>query len=254
MPETKIKAIIVDDEEKLRELLRIKIQKYCPTVDIIYSVRNIDEAEEAIRNSSPDILFLDISMPGGSGFELLERFDSTTFEVVFVTGYDEYVLNALKVSAIDYLLKPVETSQLISAVNKATKRIEDNSKIQEFEVLKHNMNFVGKQESKLVIPGTHIYEFIQIKDIIRCEGWQKYTKIFMDNGSHIVSSYNIGRFTPMLRDYGFYLIHRSHLINTEKIKKYHIEGTVVLSDGSSVPVSRRKREDFLKDVVRKMSS
>lgn len=246
----KFTAILIDDESKLRKVLQIKLERHCPEIDIVDTAANADEAMIKINEHHPNLIFLDISMPGASGFDLLERFDVIDFEVIFVTGFDSYVLDALKVSAVDYLLKPVVTEDLILAVEKAKIRIVNREKIETYDVLRHNLNHIGDQDSKVAIPGTNAYDFVQIKDIVRCEGWQKYTKIYTRSGDCLTSSYNIGVFKEMLGNYSFFSIHKSHFINTELITRYLMDGTVVMIDGSKVPVSRRRREAFVNEVVK----
>lgn len=244
------KALIIDDEQKLREVLQIKIVQHCPDVSVIGQASNVEEGYRMIRELKPDLIFLDIAMPGESGFDLISRFDAIDFEVIFVTGFNEYALDALKVSAVDYLLKPVKTESLQLAIQKAQERIDQRSKIAKYDILKHNLNNIGDQKTKIAIPGTDAYEFVRISDIIRCEGWQKYTKIFLENGSVIVSSYNLGVFRDMLESYDFFSTHKSHLVNKTHITRYLKDGTIIMSDGSTAPVARRRKEDFMDQVIR----
>lgn len=242
-------ALIVDDEPKLREVMDIKLGQHCPEITVIGKASNVPEAYELITKHKPDIVFLDIAMPGESGFDLLEKFDKIDFQVIFATGFNEFALDALKVSAVDYILKPINTDDLINAVAKAVSNINAKQKLERYEVLKFNIKNVGKQDTKIALASTEAYEFIKVADIIRCEGWQKYTKIHISNGTTIVSSYNIGVYKDMLESYGFYSCHKSHLINEQLIKRYLKEGNVVMSDDSQVPVSRRKKEEFLEKVI-----
>ncbi len=244
------KALIVDDEPKLRKVLEFKLAKYCPDIQLVSTAGNAEEAFTEIKNLKPDIIFLDISMPGESGFDLLNRFDSIDFEIIFVTGFNDYVLDALKVSAVDYLLKPVVTANLVAAVEKAKSRIEDRQKVKMYHVLMHNINHLGEQDSKIAIPGVNSYDFVKISDIIRLEGWQKYTRIYLMDGNCITSSYNLGVFREMLSGYDFFSTHKSHLINIKMISRYLKEGTVIMSDHSEVPVARRKREEFAEQVLK----
>ncbi len=244
------RALIIDDEPKIRKVLQIKLEQYCSEIVVQDTAANIVEGFEKINTLKPNLIFLDISMPGGTGFDLLDKFETIDFEVIFVTGFNDYVLDALKVSAVDYLLKPVITEDLIAAVAKAKERIEDREKVEKYSLLKHNLDHLGDQETKLAIPGANAYDFVKISDIIRCEGWQKYTKIYLTDGSCIVSSYNIGMFKNMLEGYAFFSTHKSHLINTKLIIRYLKEGTVVMSDDSNVPVSRRKRDEFTDQVLK----
>lgn len=245
-----INALIIDDEQKLREVLKIKLEQFCPDVNILGHGINAKDGFEKITQLKPDLVFLDIAMPGETGFDMLSRFFKIDFEIIFVTGFNEYALDALKVSAVDYILKPVKTENLINAVEKAKDRIENRSRLAKYEVLKHNLNHIGDQKTKVAIPGANAYEFVKIEEIIRCEGWQKYTKIFLNDGQVIVSSYNLGVFRDMLESYGFFSTHKSHLVNNSHIIRYLKDGTIILSDGSNAPVARRRKEDFMEQVVK----
>ncbi len=243
-------AIIVDDEPKLREVMDIKIKQFCPEIKVIGKASNVPEAFNLINEKNPDIVFLDIAMPGESGFDLLYRFEKIDFQVIFATGFNEYALDALKLSAVDYILKPINTEDLKSAANKAIKNVMTKKQVEHYELLKYNIKNVGNQETKIALASSDSYEFIKISDIVRCEGWQKYTKIHLTNGNTIVSSYNIGVYKNQLENYDFFSCHKSHLINQHLISKYLKEGSVIMSDGSTVPVSRRKREEFLEQVIK----
>ena len=243
-------AIIVDDEPKLREVMDIKINQYCPELKIVGKASNANEAFLLINEHQPDIVFLDIAMPGESGFDLLEKFEEINFQLIFATGFNEYALDALKISAVDYILKPINTEDLVNAVKKALNNINTKQKVEHYEVLKHNVKNVGKQETKIALASSDAYDFIKVSEIVRCEGWQKYTKIHILNNKTIISSYNIGVYKDMLAGYGFYSCHKSHLVNESLIQKYLKEGIIVMSDGSEVPVARRKKEEFLEKITK----
>lgn len=243
-------AIIVDDEPKLREVMDIKLKQHCPEIKLIGKASNAQEAYDLISEKSPDIVFLDIAMPGESGFDLIEKFEQIDFQLIFATGFNEYALDALKLSAVDYILKPINTEDLINAVQKAIENLSTKEKVEHYEVLKHNVKNLGKQNTKIALASTDAYDFIKVSKIIRCEGWQKYTKIHIADSKTIISSYNIGVYKDMLSNYGFYSCHKSHLINENLIQRYLKEGLIVMSDGSEVPVSRRKKEEFLEKVTK----
>jgi len=245
------KTIIIDDEDKLREVLAIKIAKHCPELDVVAKASNASEAYAMILKHKPDVIFLDIAMPVESGFDLLEKFEEINFEIIFATGYSEFALDALKVSAVDYLLKPIKNSDLIAAVVLAKERIVTKEKLKDYDILKHNIQNIGSQKTKIAIPGSESYQFVEVEHIIRCQGWQKYTKIYLTNGDCIVSSYNLGVYKDILNTYGFFRIHKSHLINNLHIRTYKKEGFVLMSDGSKVPVSRRKKDEFIDTFIRK---
>lgn len=245
----KCKAIIVDDEEKLRKVLKHKLGQYFPDIELVGEASNIHEAKALIEEFALDLVFLDIAMPGGSGFDLITSLEDFQFEIIFVTGFNEYALEALKLSAIDYLLKPVSSDDLQAAVNKALSKIEDKNKVQHYDVLKHNLFQSNKQDEQIAIPSSNAFDFVFVRDIIRLEGWQKYTKIFVQDRDHIVSSYSIGVFIDLLESYNFIQCHKSHIINKVHINSYKKEGSVVMSDGSEVPVSRRRKDDFLQELI-----
>ncbi|MBR9920339.1 MAG: response regulator transcription factor [Bacteroidetes bacterium] len=246
--ESRIKALIVDDEPKLAEVLALKITDHLPQVELVGRAANVEEAYKLIKEQKPDVVFLDISMPGGSGFNLLDRFEEPDFKTIFVTGHSEYAIDAFRVSAVDYLLKPVRTRELVEAVEKYEQ--QSSEAFQDLNLLKHNLDHSGNQESKIAIPGAQAYEFVFIREIIRLEGIQKYTQFYLSDGRKILSSYNIGTFKPMLESFGFFCPHKSHLINIRHIKRYLTEGTIRMEDDSAVPVSRRKREEFITEVLK----
>ena len=245
----KISAIIVDDESKLRKVTRDKLARLCPDVKIIGEAANVPDAFSLITLESPDLVFLDIAMPGENAFDLLERFERIEFEIVFITGFNDYALDALRVSAVDYVLKPVGDEELERAVTKAAARIKERVTIQRYEVLRHNIDHVGLQSTKIAIPSQTAYDFISVDNIIRCEGWEKYTRIYLGTGEVLIASLNIGHFRELLTPYGFYSTHKSHLINKHKVLQYKKEGLVILSDKSEVPVARRRRDKFIQEVL-----
>jgi two-component system LytT family response regulator len=237
-------AIIVEDEAKLKEVLAVKIKKFCPELNIVDKAGSAKQAYASIAYYKPDIVFLDVMMPGESGFELLKMFDKINFEIIFTTGYNEYALDALKVNAADYLLKPINTVDLVASVKKAIKRVNDKEKVKLYDHMKSKMDAEGDMEDKITIAGNNVYEFIKVGDIIRCMGWEKYTKVFLTNGETVTSSYNIGVFRTMLKPYNFYSPHRSHIINQYMISKYLKEGTIIMIDNAEIPVAKRKRDEF----------
>jgi len=249
-----IKTLIIDDEAKLRDVLKMKLERCCPEVEVVGLAMNAGDAYNKIIDKKPQLVFLDINMPGETGFELLNRFDKINFEIIFATGYNEYALDALKVSAVDYVLKPIKNEDLINAVNKAIIRIQDRQKIEKYDVLKHNINNLRDQAAKVAIPGSNFIDFIAISDIVRCEGWNKYTKIHTIDQNVIVSSYNIGVFKDMFEPYDFYSTHKSHTVNKNYIKKYLKEGIIIMMDDSEVPLARRRKEEFTEKILKSLKS
>ena len=247
-----IKAIIIDDEPKIQKVLEIKLKEFCSDISVVDKANDVESAYQSILAHQPQVIFLDINMPGASGFKLLEKFETIDFEIIFVTGYNEYALDALKVSAVDYILKPLKTEDLINAVEKAKVRIEQKALVDNYKILQHNVNNLGSQDTQIAIMSSEAYEIVKISNITRCEGWNKYTKIYLDNGEVLLSSSNIGTFREQLEPYNFYACHKSHLINKTKIKRYLKEGTIILSDGAQVPVARRRKEYFVENVLKSL--
>ena len=240
-----IRAIIVDDEEGARESLSILLEKYVDGVKIVAKADSIAMGMEKIRKYTPDLVFLDIEMPFGSGFELLERMKPIDFDIIFVTAYDHYALKAIKFSALDYLLKPVDIDELKKALQKHKRKSPDQT-AESYQNLVDNERMEGDNK-KLAIPDSNGIIFVPIKNIIRCESDGNYTKIFMASGKKVLASKTLGEYESMLEGDGFFRIHRSHLINLSHLKQYKKgdHSYVVLSDGTEADVSRRKKSAFM---------
>lgn len=237
------KIIIVDDEVGGRNSLKRLLELNCPIVKSIITCSSVDEAILAIQNDKPDLVFLDIEMPGKNGFELLNHFTEIDFYVIFVTAFDCYAIQAIKLNALDYLLKPVRDEDLVSAVQRVSEMTQKKSNLL---LSSFKKNYQEKIE-KLAIPIREGFSFVDLKDIIRCEADANYSVIFLDSGTKIVSSKTLGEYEDILSGSGFMRIHKSHLINLQYVKKYAKGegGLITMKDGVEIPVSRRKREDFL---------
>jgi len=238
-------AILIDDEHKSLAILQRKLERLCPTITIIAATQNPSEGISLINSLQPNLVFLDIAMPEISGFDLLAKILKPDFELIFVTAFDNYAIEAIKHCAIGYLVKPVDNQDLIAAVSNATENLEEKSALQKNRLLIENLGVQSFQKKKIVIPAQEGLVFAKIENIIHCEGTEGYTKIYFVNQKPILSSYSIGHFNKLLPQNDFYLIHKSHLINLHHIEKYLNEGYVVLQDNHKLPVSRSKRNDFL---------
>lgn len=239
------RVIIIDDEEGARESLSNLLEKYVEKVKVVAKAENIASALEKITKYKPELVFLDIEMPFGSGFELLERMKPIDFNIIFVTAYDHYALKAIKFSALDYLLKPVDIDELKASVKKHRDRSGENTG-ESYNNLLDNLK-ADDQEKKLGIPDSHGISFLKINDIIRCESDGNYTRIFMREGKPILASKTLGEYEHLLEGESFFRVHRSHLVNLLHIKKYFKgDGSYIqLSDDTKVDVSRRKKAAFL---------
>lgn len=242
-----IKAIIVDDELGARESLSKMIEKNCKQIEVVAKVDSMLSAFEAITNKEPDLVFLDIEMPNGNAFDLLEKFKNINFNIIFTTAYDHYAIKAIKFSAIDYILKPIDPEELVNAVKRfEAQRGQKESLDKQFKTLLSNVKPDNKLK-KVGIPDGDGLIFINLSDIIRCDSDGNYTFFILTSGKKIIASRTLGEYEQMFADDNFFRIHRSHLINLEHVKKY-IKGEggyVVMSDNSQVEVSRRNKTDFL---------
>jgi two-component system LytT family response regulator len=242
-----IRAIIVDDEKGARESLSKMLEKNCRQIEIVGKADSMASAYEVISEQKPDLVFLDIEMPNGNAFDLLEKFKEINFNIIFTTAYDHYAIKAIKFSAVDYILKPIDPEELVNAV----KRLEDkmgqkNSLDNQFKTLLSNVK-PGNKLKKVGIPDGDGLIFINLSDIIRCDSDGNYTFFILTNGKKIIASRTLGEYEQMFADDNFFRVHRSHLINLEHVKKY-IKGEggyVVMTDNSQVEVSRRNKNDFL---------
>ncbi len=240
-----VTAILVDDENKSLAILKNKLERLCPNINVIGETQDPEEAIDLITNLNPQLVFLDIAMPGMNGFEMLQKIPKPQFEIIFVTAFDNYGIEAIKHCAIGYIVKPIDSQDLIKAVAIATENIADKTALAKNTQLIENLGIQSFQQKKIVIPSQDGLEFVKIEDIIHCQGTDGYTKIHFQNDKPIMSSYSIGHFFKLLKHQDFYLIHKSHLINVNYILKYLNEGYVILEDNHKLPVSRTKRTDFL---------
>ncbi len=217
----KYSALIVEDEPKQRKVLEVKLEKFCPEIIVKDIAESLAEAKTKINNINPNIIFLDISLPDGTAFDLLEHIENPNFEIIFVTGFGDYAYDAIQKNPVGFIKKPLRTEHLLKAVSKAITKLEQRQKLEDYEnLIQQQQNH--NQQQRLEIPGLNEKKFIQINQIIRCEGWQRYTKIYLENQEELISSYNIGVFEELLNPFLFYKTHKSHLINTSNILRKEI--------------------------------
>jgi len=246
-PNVMIRSIIVDDELKSRESLKILLTDFCDNVEVLATCQNVAEGIEAINQHKPDVVFLDIQMQRETGFDLLSKVKPVNFEVVFTTAHSEYAIKAFKFSAVDYLLKPIDIEELKRALDKIEKKINGNIS-DRLEQLIQNLKPVGNtQNLKLALPTSDGLIFVKIDDILYCEASSNYTNIYTSDGKKHVISRTLKEYEDLLADHNFFRIHNSHLINLGSIKKYvrGDGGYVVMNNDVSLDVSKRKKEAFL---------
>lgn len=243
----KTRSIIVDDEAGARESLKQLVQKYCPEIELSGMADSIDSARRLINSVEPNLVFLDIELTNGNSFDLLNSLEETDFHIIFTTAYDQYALKAIKFSALDYLLKPIDIDELKKAVQKFHDiNGQKNPVDQKLSALLSNLKNENKNK-KIAISENDGLIFVNSDDVIRCESDGSYTYFILVGGKRVIASKTLGEYEDLLSDISFFRIHRSHLINLNHLKKY-IKGEggyVVLSDNSQVEVSRRKKNDFM---------
>lgn len=239
-------AILVDDEKNNSEILREILKRYCPQVDVVAVCTDITSAAQQIETLKPDLIFLDIQMPNGSGFDLLDRIQQKNMEVIFVTAYDNFLLKAIRYSALDYILKPVNITELVNAVNRAEKRIADRSINDQLQLLLSNMQR-PTQTQKIAIPVKDEYIFVTVSDIVRLEANGAYTEIFTNDNKSFLTSKNMKEYEDLLPETMFCRVHHAHIINMNFVRSYHKGrgGYVQMTNGITIEVSVRKKDEFL---------
>ena len=242
-----LRAIIIDDEVDGLEALRLSIEKFCPNIELIAACEDAKSGLAAIQTQQPDIVFLDVQMPYMSGFDLLNELDEINFEVIFVTAYNQYAIKAIKFSALDYLLKPVEIDDLLSAVNRAEKRRHKINRSVRYESFIENVKSDQSGIGKLAIPTMEGLVFVNISEVIYCKSEGNYTFIQFVKKKNMLVSRTLKEFEDILSEHSFYRVHNSYLINLKHIQKFvrGAGGYIIMTDGYTANVSRRKREEFL---------
>ncbi len=240
-------AIIVDDELNVRNAIKALLTGHFPDVNIISSAGTIQAGYEAITNHKPDLLFLDIELPDGTGFDLLRRVSPVTFKVIFITGHQEYALDAIKVSALDYILKPIDADELSRAINKAQEVINHDEQLLKMQAL--NENLQSKKVLKRIILHTSEHlQLVSVSDIIRAEADSNYTRFWLSGGQRIMVSRTIKEFAALLSGSGLIRVHQSHLVNITFVDKYVKKGGghLLLKNGTAIPVSPNLKKQVLK--------
>lgn len=242
-----LKAILVDDELSSLQNLQQKLTEFCPDVVILATAQKPEEAIVLIAQHKPDVVFLDIEMPRMNGFRMLDEIENINFDIIFTTAYNHYAVDAIRISAFDYLTKPIAISDLQKAVERLAKHRQLQTK-DKLGVLKNALGSTRSQDEKIAIPSGEGLEFIVISNILHIESSSNYSKIYLQNGKSVVVTKLLKDFEDMLLPYRFYRIHNSHLINLRYIEKYikGDGGQVRLINGTLLDVARRKKDEFLK--------
>lgn len=244
--EKPIQAVIIDDEKSARETLRSMLELYCPNVAILGEADGVDSGRELILNLKPELIFLDVEMPSGTGFDVIKCIESLEAQVIFITAYAHYAIHAIKVPALDYLLKPVNRQELIAAVAKL-KRKEDGLQHEVLDLIKQQLDLKKEQSDRLVITSLQGFEIIKISDIIYCEGERNYTTFHLNNKEALVSSKTLKEYEMLLPSKSFIRVHQSYLVNITYVKRYlkGRGGTLIMANGKNIEVSKHKKQALI---------
>jgi len=247
-----VKTLIVDDEYNAREFLEKLLHRYFPNKFIVVGkAESVDEAVIAIKNNTPQLVFLDIQMPNKDGFELFKEIDTTNFEVIFTTAHSDFAINAIKRSALDYLLKPLNYVDLASAI----KRFEGKSKVSQqqhqIKLLLENITVGGGDHKKIALPTESGFEFVKVNSIVYCKAESNYCNVVCLNGSRIIISKTLKHVEELLTSPSFFRIHKSYLVNLNFIVRFDkaADMYVELSNGEKLPVAYRKKELFIQAIT-----
>ena len=246
------RCFIVEDEPFNRQVLEDILEDNFPNLEKVGFADNIEEARKAIAKIQPDLIFLDVELPDGQSFELLEEFKNAKFQIIFITSHDNYAVKAFKYSAVDYILKPINIDELTRAITRALERKKDLDDRHSIDFLLSNLGEKGSGYNKIALPSSDGLSFVDVLDIIRCEADSNYTIVYTKSGEKHVISRSLKEFEELLPEEIFFRVHKSHLVNLNRIQKYvrHDGGYVVLEDGTNITIATRKRDAFLQRLKR----
>lgn len=245
-----MRVIIVDDENTSSEVLERLIKHYTPSLEIIAICNKPTEAIDCILQKKPDLVFLDIEMPGMTGFDLLQKTQPNFFNIIFTTAHSQYGIKAIQFSALDYLLKPIDVDELVKAVHRAQELKNDNNILERIKILMENLQHMQNNNpfNRIALPTLDGLKLVFTSDIVRCMSSNNYTHVYLNTGEKIIISKTLKDVENIFTDYDFLRIHNSHLVNKNYIKKFikTDQNTIIMSDGTEVEVSRRKKDELLK--------
>lgn len=246
-----INALIIDDEKHCCDNLSWQLKKYCPGIELVDVCNNADEGLDAIRRLKPQLVFLDVEMPGKTGFEMLEDLKQISFQIIFTTAFDQYALRAIKFGALDYLMKPIDKDELLGAVDKTIKNEQQISINQLTALLTHARKNNEFSFQKIAFPTLHSYELVALNDILFCESSSNYTNVRLIDGKTMLVSKTLKEIEELLNFPPFFRIHHSYLVNLQYSIRY-IKGEggfLVFNNDISLPVSRNKKDELLKYIT-----
>ena len=242
------KVLIIDDEKPTREFIRKMLESFDLKLDIYTDGENVQTGIAAIERIQPDIVLLDIQMPDGNGFDVLKSITNKSFEIIFITAFQEFAVQAIKFSALDYILKPIDAEELRNAVTNALQMLAHKKDETQFSALQNNIQPHLKR--KLVLKTQESIFVVEIDDIVHCEADKNYTFFYLNDGKKILVSKTLKDYDTLLAGLQFFRVHQSHLINLNYVERYdkHDGGSVILKDGTAIPLSPAKKDQFFKSL------
>jgi two-component system, LytTR family, response regulator len=240
-----IRSVVVDDEKPSREVLSNYLKEYCPDIEVVAMAGSVKSAFRVIKKQQPDLVFLDIELGDGKGFDLLNLFDRMDFKIVFVTAYSEHAVKAFRFSAVDYLLKPVKIDELKEAVEKVRNSNGTSVRSENIEAFFNNLNHTSKTLPTLVIPHIKGYEILKISDIIMCRADGYCTNFHLTGNRKIVSSKNLKQYEELLADHSFIRVHHSFIINLNFVTSYSRQGEIILSENNKASLGDAYKDGFI---------
>ena len=246
-----LQAIVVDDEKPSREVLCNYLKEYCPDVEVVATASSIRSAYKAIKKYSPDVVFLDIEMPDGKGFDLLSLFDTISFKIIFITAYSDYAVKAFRFSAVDYLLKPVKIDELREAVDKIRQTEQPEAESGNLSALMSNLKSGSTKMPTLVIPHLKGFQVLKIPELIMCQADGYCTNFYLTGDRKIISSKNLKHFYDLLIEHNFIRIHHSYIINLDHVTGYNRQGEILLTEGLVAFLGNSYKTDFIRRFTRK---
>lgn len=242
-----MKALIIDNEEPIRAALRELLAALCPQVTAVYEADGVASGVTAVKEHQPDVVFLDVEMNDGTGFDLISKLTPVSFELVFITAHNKYAVDAFRMSAIDFLLKPFSGADVVRSVERAGQQIRSKDIARQLQVLQESLGSIKNAEKKIVLRDSDSFYFINVHDIIRCEADGAYTRFHISGMKEILISKRLKEYEDMLGSYNFIRVHHSHLINLRQVVRFDKAdgGALIMTNTDNVPVSQRKREVLL---------
>ncbi len=243
-----IRVLIIDDEKHCCDNLQWQLQQYCPEIEVMAVCNTAQKGLQLIQHHHPQLIFLDVEMPGMTGFEMLKVLPEINFDIIFTTAFDQYAIRAIKFGALDYLIKPIDKDELREAINKFINRTQRDSLKQLNALLTHIRKSNDLSFQKIALPTLHGYELVPLTNIMYCESSSNYTNIHLNNGQHLLISQTLKDIEDLLDMQPFFRVHNSYVVNLQYAVRYikGEGGSLVLNNDITVPVSRNKKEELLK--------